>query len=83
MAETPNTLLLSDEELKVLSDLVRQSKITATTEELLLLKLGKSNSPLLDLVYRIAVMWEQRMSELNAAQNTPQSNVAPLTPTAE
>lgn len=61
-----NTLLLTDEELKALSDIARQSKVTASTEELLMIKLGKSNSPLLDVVYKVAVAWENRANELNA-----------------
>ena len=43
MTDTPNTLLLTDDELKTLNDVVRQSKVTASTEELLLIKLGKFN----------------------------------------
>ena len=72
-----NTLLLSDEELKVLSELVRQSNITASSEELLMLKMGKSSSVLLDLVYKIAVQWEQRAAELNAPALPPVPAVDP------
>lgn len=75
-----NTLLLSDEELKTLSELVRQSKITASSEELLMLKMGKSSSVLLDLVYKIAVQWEQRVAVLNTPAVPPAPNVAPLAP---
>ena len=62
---TTNTLVFTDEELKVLNDLVRQSKVTASTEELLMIKFGKSNSPLLDVVFKIGSAWETRMAELN------------------
>jgi hypothetical protein len=66
-----NTLLLSDEELKALSDAVRQSKVTATTEEILLVKMGKSAAPLLDVTFKVVSAWEQRYQELSAAQQMP------------
>jgi hypothetical protein len=59
-----NTLLVSDDELKALSDVVRQSKVTASAEELLLIRLGKFNSPLLDVVYKVGVAWETRNNEI-------------------
>ena len=75
---TTNTLLLSDEELKALNDVVRQSKVTASAEELLLIKLGKFNSPLLDVVYKVGVAWETRNNELQNPVASVDSNVAPL-----
>lgn len=82
MSDTTNTLLLSDDELKALNDVVRQSKVTASAEELLLIKLGKFNSPLLDVVFKVGVAWETRNNEIqNPAPPAPPAdptNVAPL-----
>ena len=69
MTDYMNTLLLNDDELKVLNDIVRQSKVTASAEELLLIKLGRSSSPLLDVVFKVGVQWENRMNEINTAAN--------------
>lgn len=69
MTEYTNTLLLSDEELKVLNDLVRQSKVTASAEELLMVRMGRSASPLLDVVFKVGVLWETRMNEINNPQS--------------
>ena len=60
-----NTIELTDEELKALNEMARQSKVTATAEELLLIKLGRSSSPLLDCVFKVAVAYENRLAEIN------------------
>jgi hypothetical protein len=62
-----NTLLLSDEELKALSDAIRASKVTATTEEIILVKMGKSAAPLLDVTFKVVSAWEARYQELQAS----------------
>lgn len=63
MEEHTHTLILTDAELNILNTIVRQSKVSATAEEIILLRQGKSTSPLLDLVYRIATLWEERLTK--------------------
>lgn len=58
-------LEFTDEELKTLCDLVRQTKITATSEELLAVTLGKASSPLLAVVYKIMSSWQTCESKLS------------------
>lgn len=74
MTPHQNTLTFTDAELKALNDMARQSKVTATAEELLLIKLGRSSSPLLDAVWTIAVAWETRFNEI---QNPPKPDAPP------
>lgn len=66
-----NTLLLSDEELKALSDAIRASKVTATTEEIILVKMGKSAAPLLDVTFKVVSAWETRYQELQTPVPAP------------
>ena len=63
-----NTINLSDTELKALSEMVRQSKLTVTAEELVLVKLGRHDSPIIDVTFKVASAWEIRQNELNNPQ---------------
>ena len=67
----PKTLEFTTEELKALYDLVRQAKVTATTEELLSVTLGKAQSPLLSVVYKVMSSWQETELEIQKSLNTP------------
>ena len=56
----------TDEELKVLNDVLRNTKVTFSSEEALMIKLGKANNPVLDLTFKVALVFEARANELNA-----------------
>ena len=64
------TIDFTDEELKVLNDVLRQTKVTFTSEEALLMKLGRASNNLLDLTHKIAVLYEQRLVEVKKETNT-------------
>jgi hypothetical protein len=66
----------TDEELKVLNDVLRGTKLTFSSEEALLIKLGRASNPMLDLTHRIALIYEKRAQEV--AQPAP-----PAAPQAE
>jgi hypothetical protein len=53
----------TDEELRVLNDVLRQTKITFSSEDALLMKLGRATHPILDLTHRIAVIFDNRVAE--------------------
>jgi len=66
MAESTEAVLnleVSETELKIINDVMRQHKLNVTTEEVLLFSMGKAPSPLLSLVLRIASMYEKHMAE--------------------
>ena len=71
----------TDEELKVLNDVLRSTKLTFSSEEALLIKLGRINNPMLDLTHRVALIYEQRAqavaNEAAAKQQAPPQS--PLT----
>ena len=68
MAEKKNVLELSDNELGVLNDIIRQHRVQVSNEDLVLLAMGKRSTPLVDLTLKIGTAWERRQSEL---QNPP------------
>ena len=71
----------TDEELKVLNDVLRGTKLTFSSEEALLIKLGRANNPMLDLTHRVAIIYEQRAQTVaNEAAAKQQPAQAPLTP---
>ena len=57
---------VTDEELKVLNDVLRSTKLTFSSEEALLIKLGRVNNSMLDLTHRIAIIYEQRAQQIAA-----------------
>lgn len=63
----------SDDELKVLNDVLRSTKVTFSSEEALLIKLGRASNPVLDLTHRIALIYEDRAA----------SKAVPIPPAAE
>ena len=54
----------SDEELRVLNELVRTHKVTISNEDLVLLMMGKRTTPLVDLTVKIGQAFERRQMEL-------------------
>ena len=66
----------TDDELKVINDVLRSTKVTFSSEEALLIKLGRASNPILDLTHKIALIYEQRaqaaMAEQQQAQAPPQ-----------
>lgn len=77
--EHVNIIEVTDSELKALNDMVRSSKVTATTEEILLIRLGRSSSPVLDVTLKVGSLYENRMREIE--NPTPESSEEE--PTAE
>jgi len=61
------TLELTPEELKVLNEVVRTHKITASTEELYAVVTGKANSPLLSLLHKVGMQWEETKKQIEEA----------------
>lgn len=72
-----NVIELTDEELKVLNDVLRNTKVTFSSEEALMIKLGKASNPVLDLTFKVAVIFEDRAAAINA----PKSESMPQTTT--
>ena len=70
----------TDEELKVLNDVLRSTKLTFSSEEALLIKLGRINNPMLDLTHRVALIYEQRAQTIAQAQASQASQAAQQTP---
>lgn len=60
----------TDEELKVLNDVLRTTKLTFSSEEALLIKLGRANNPVLELTLKVASIYEQRAAELAKGPST-------------
>ena len=60
----------TDDELKSLNDVLRSTKLTFNSEELLLIKLGRAASPVLDLTHKVALVFEGRLKD--------QQKVAPV-----
>ena len=58
----------SDEELKLLNDVLRGTKVTFSNEEALLIKLGRANSPMLDLTHKVALLFEARVKQAQAEE---------------
>jgi hypothetical protein len=56
----------TDDELKTLNDVLRATKVTFSSEEALMIKLGKASNPVLDLTFKVALIFEARANELNA-----------------
>ena len=61
----------TDEELKVLNDVLRGTKVTYSNEEVLMIAMGKAKSPLLELTNKIAVLFEQRVKKIQEAPAAP------------
>ena len=70
MAETEkiNMVELTDTELDALNQVVRGYKITATGQEMLMLKFNKTASPVLDAITKVVMAWERRGIEAKAEQ---------------
>lgn len=68
-----NTLTLSDAELDALNQIVRSYKITATGQEILMLKFNKQESPILDSITKVVMAWENRAQEVQAEQEAAKS----------
>ena len=68
---------VTDEELKVLNDVLRSTKLTFSSEEALLIKLGRISNPMLDLTHRIALIYEKRAQEVAQEVAQPAPPVAP------
>ena len=62
--EPINTLQLTDQELEMLSSIIRGFKMELTSEDTLLIALGKKKLPVLELTLKVAQAWEQRLQEL-------------------
>ncbi len=58
------TIEFTDEELKILNDVFRGTKVTYSNEEMLLIAMGKAKSPMLDLTHRLASLFEQRVKQI-------------------
>lgn len=63
MEQTKTAIDFTDEELKLLNDVLRGTKLTFSSEEALLIKLGRASNPMLDLTHRVALIYEGRVSE--------------------
>ena len=66
--EHKNILELSDTDLKHLYDILLATKLTTDAKELLLIKMGKAQSPVLDMTLYVATIWETRAQELQKKQ---------------
>lgn len=71
-----NELKLTDEQLNYLNTLVRQSKVEMSSEEAVLVALGRKDMPMsMRITLVVGSLWEERMRELNGA-SVPPSEVA-------
>ena len=71
-----NELKLTDEQLNYLTTLVRQSKVEMSSEEAVLVALGRKEMPMsMRITLLVGSLWEERMRELNSA-SVPPSEVA-------
>ena len=59
-----NVIEFNDDELKVLNDVLRSTKVTFSSEEALMLKMNKASNPILDLTLKVALVYEQRIEDL-------------------
>lgn len=59
---------LDDNELKVLNDVLRSTKVTFSSEEALMIKMGKASNPVIDLTLKVALIYENRATEAMAEQ---------------
>ena len=67
MEPVKTTIDFTDDELKLLNDVFRGTKVTYSNEEMLLIAMGKAKSPMLDLTHRIASIFEQRVKQSQEA----------------
>lgn len=65
---------LTDVELDALNQVVRSYKITATGQEMLMLKFNKTASPVLDAITKVVMAWERRGIEAKAEQEAALQN---------
>ena len=71
-----NELKLTDEQLNYLNILVRQSKVEMSSEEAVLVALGRKEMPMsMRITLLVGSLWEERMRELNST-SVPPSEVA-------
>lgn len=71
-----NELKLTDEQLNYLNTLVRQSKVEMSSEEAVLVALGRKEMPMsMRITLLVGSLWEERMRELNST-SVPPSEVA-------
>lgn len=68
MGEHITNIEFTDQELKTLYDVLLSTKITASAQELLLLKMGKNQSAVLDVTFKVAQSWETRAVQLQKEQ---------------
>lgn len=71
MEQFKTNIEFNDDELRVLNDVLRTTKVTFSSEEALLLKLGRGSNPLLDLTHKIGVIFEERVRAVQSAQAAP------------
>ena len=64
------TIEFTDAELKTLNDVLRATKLTFSSEEALLIKLGRASNPMLDLTHKIALIFEGRAQAAMAEAET-------------
>jgi len=70
--EPINNLQLTDQELDVLSNILRNYKLDLTSEQTLLVAMGKQKHPVLELTVKVSQLLEARVNELKAqAQTAP------------
>ena len=71
------TIEFTDEELKTLNDVLRSTKLTFSSEEALLIKLGRGTNPVLELTHKVAATYERRaqdaMNEAKSVTEAPKS----------
>jgi hypothetical protein len=68
MEQFKTTIEFSDDELKVLNDVLRATKVTFSSEEALLIKLGRASNPIMDLTHKCALIYEQRAATIMEEQ---------------
>lgn len=79
MEQFKTPIEFTDDELKVLNDVLRSTKVTFSSEEALLIKLGRAMNPVMDLTHKVALIYEARMGSLNEqAKQKAEAEAAPL-----
>jgi hypothetical protein len=71
--EKITTISFTDSELAVLNEVVRKHQVTLPSEDLVLLLMGKKNSPLPSVVIKVATEFEKRQAELRAVEEGPRA----------
>jgi hypothetical protein len=77
MEQFKTSIEFNDDELKVLNDVLRSTKVTFSSEEALMIKLGKASNPVLDLTFKVAVIFEQRAADIQQEAKAKAEAAAP------